>query len=398
MPAASLRDLWIAWSLCALPRLAAVVAVWPNVALSTSSVTIEAGQLASDLATPIWPPGYPAFAEVLWRVVGGHLFAYAAGHVAISALVGVFVLDLCRSLGLERRVAWIAVVAAACLPYYVSTSVRQIDVSIVIAVCAGSVAAMARWRASASPRVVGLVVTAGAAMVLFLMRANALSMIVAVYALIFVCPGPLRRSHVVASVAAFGVLLLLWSVANERRFGAFTPMPANVGMNLWIGNRPGAGAELMARDFNPTLVPALDVPGETIYEFDRAAERAAWDYIGTHPAETLANAGRKMVRYFDWRLDEQRPHSRAEGWAYTLPYLVMTALAAWGTLVLWRKNRWALAVLMTVIVGYLLPHLLAFSMIRFRMSVEWATLILAAVGVDALARAAFATYPLRRHE
>jgi hypothetical protein len=76
----------------------------------------------------------------------------------------------------------------------------------------------------------------------------------------------------------------------------------------------------------------------------------------------------------------------------------MLMCGAIGVGALWRTNRWALLWLGIVVIGYLLPHLLAFGMIRFRMSVEWATLILAAVGVDVLARAASPAYPLQRND
>lgn len=398
------RDWWVAWLLCLAPRLAALFAFWPDVTLDTSSGLIENGWLFTDIATPLWPPAYLALAEVLWRLTGGHLLAYAVAHVAIASLVGVFVLSVCRSLSLSTRAGWLAVLAVALLPYYVSTSVRQLDVGIVITVCAAFAAVMARWRATAGSAPLMIRAAALTAMLLFLTRANALSLIVALYAVLLVAPGRVRRQHVVTSAGIFVVLMSVWSATNAARFGAFTPFPANTGVNLWLGNHAGAGAELMARDFNPSNTLPVDVPadatldGGDAYASDRAVSRLAWGYLLAHPAETVSNMGRKFVRYFDWRLDEQSPHGRVEQWAYTAPYLLMLICGAIGVGALWRTNRWALLWLGTVVIGYLLPHLLAFGMIRFRMSVEWATLILAAVGVDVLARAASPAYPLQRND
>ncbi len=395
---ASLRAGWrdglLAWSLCFAPRLALFVAAWPTVRLDSSSVQFLNGTLITDLSTPMWPPAYEAFAEVLWRLVGGNLFAFGVGHLAVHALVGVFVLSVCRSLQLSMRASWLAVLATALLPYYVSASITQVDIGVLVSVAAAFTAAMCRWRLS-QPRPSHILSTGAMAMLLFLTRANALTMIVAVYAVVLYRPGHQQRRNVLASAAVLLVLLCVWSTVTEIRFGAFTPFPANVGSNLWVGNHTGVEVTLASRSFNPTDVSGPQPPSDPFYDADAVATRAAKEFMWAHPGETVMNAVRKGRRYFDWRLDALNPHSTLQEWAYSAPYLLMLVLGAVGARECWRTNRVAVAVISAVVFGYLAPHLVAYGMIRHRMSVEWAMLIMAAVGADVLARAASTTYSLR---
>ena len=118
----SARELTLAWGACLLPRLAAVVALWSQVSLSTSGTAVATGVMTSDLQTPMWPRLYQVFAVVAWRVSAGWAPAFVALHLAVHALVGAAVLLLAARLGLRRRTGWIAVVILALLPYWKSLS------------------------------------------------------------------------------------------------------------------------------------------------------------------------------------------------------------------------------------------------------------------------------------
>lgn len=389
------RDGFIAWLLCVIPRLAVYAALWPNIRLDSSSVDVVNGRFTTDLATALWAPAYEGFAALLGHLMSGHPALFGLSHIIIHALVGVATLSLCRSLALSARASWISVAAVAFLPYFVATSVRQVDVGFVITVCAAAVALTVRWWTS---RRGGPVLVAAAMLLLFLTRANALSMIAAMYAAVWLWPCRIARREVVLSVLAFAMGLGGWSAINAARFGTFTPFPATVGLNLWYGNHPGVSADLMRRDFNPATVASPPLRGGSAYDDDLDSAAAARAYMRAHPAETAVNAARKFARYWDWRLDDQLTHTTTQQLAYAVPFLLMVTLAAVGAVALWQDNRLAFICLSAVIIGYMAPHLLAYGMIRHRMSVEWATLIAAAVGVDVLARMASRTYSLRRND
>ena len=99
----------------------------------------------------------------------------------------------------------------------------------------------------------------------------------------------------------------------------------------------------------------------------------------------LALVPLKFARYWDWTLGGNVPHSQAEQWAYTIPYLVLLVLGSLGVVRLWRDgHRSALAFLLIVMAGYMLPHLAVFGLIRMRMSVEWALILVGAAAMGEL--------------
>jgi len=197
------------------------------------------------------------------------------------------------------------------------------------------------------------------------------------------------RRGVLRALGIFGAVLLTWSAANFVRFGDFTPLSANAGMNLAIGHGPGVAARLGDRTFNPALEPGtLDqtrTPDQPAYESDRAARDLAFARIGDDPATALALVPLKFMRYWDWRLGDNPPHSRVEHLAYSVPYLALLMLASAGAVWLWRAgHRAALIFLLIVMAGYTLPYLAVFGLIRMRMSVEWALILVGAAAVGEL--------------
>lgn len=373
------RELTLAWIACLVPRLCAVLALWPQVSLDTSSTVVVNGVLTSDLHTPMWPPLYQAFAEVAWRASAGWAPAFMALHLAAHALVGVGVLLLASRLGLSRRTGWIAVAITALLPYLVIASVRHIDVGVFVSVAALAAAAMARadaragWWASAW----------------FLSRPESLVAIIGLGLWRWLNTDAEGRRRLRHAEIVFIAVLLAWSTSNLVRFDRFTLLPSNAGQNLYIGHRPGVAGRLADRSFNPQSDPDVIDPaierGESSYAIDDAAARLALRHIRDDPAGALALVAVKFARYWDWTLGNNPPHSRVEALAYTVPYVAILVLALAGVRQLWRTGqRRALAFLAIVIVGYMLPHLVVFGLIRMRMNVEWALILVGAAAVGEL--------------
>ena len=373
------RDLTLAWVACLLPRLVAVIVLWSQVVLGTSNTVIVDGVFSSDLNTPMWPPLYQVFAEVAWRVTGGWASLYLIAHVAVHASVGTAVLLLSARLGLSRRTAWIGVAVCALLPYLVAASVRQIDVGIFVAVAAWTAAAFARGGAS-----VGWWASAW-----FLIRPESLAAITGLALWRWGTGATAERRQLWRAVLVFTAVLLTWSGANAWRFGRFTPLPANGGQNLYIGHRPGLAERLADRSFNPPRDPDVPDPaverGPALYDTDRAAARLALRHIRDDPGGALALVPLKFARYWDWTLGNNPSHSWIEHVLYSVPYLTILFFALAGVARLWvGGQRSALAFLAIVIVGYMLPHLIVFGLIRMRMSVEWALILVGAAALGEL--------------
>jgi hypothetical protein len=268
-----------------------------------------------------------------------------------------------------------------------------LDVGIVIALAAATAAACAQWL---SPEVSTSADTwfALAAFAFCLARPNAIVLVVGLYLLVATHTHSISRLAFTRSVAIFSALLIGWSWANDVRFGHFTPLSANGGLNLFIGNNAGASSYLARREFVPEEAAAPEegaveernprafLESEDTYEVDRALAGLAWDYIVAHPRDDVRNTVLKVRRYWDWDLAPQ--HSLMDRLLYKVPYLTYAALAAVGIAVLWRQRRKdALLTLLTINGTYMLPHLVIFGVIRMRMTVEFTLLILAAVAVDA---------------
>lgn len=373
------RDLTLAWLACLLPRVIIAIALHGQIELDTSSTAIVDGVFTSDLHTPMWPPFYQVFAESAWRLSGGWVPAFVALHLAAHALVGAAVLLLAARLGLSRRTGWIAVVGCALLPYLLGASVRHLDVGVCVSIAALTAAAIARGTPAAGW-------WAGA---WFLARPESLIAIAGLAAWRWLATDVAGRRHVIRGAAVFALVVLGWSTANAVRFGRFTPLPSNAGANFAIGYRPGIAERLADRSFNPPLDPVIDDSspdiGGSLYDIDAAAAALAWRRIRADPAGALALVPLKFARYWDWTLGGNVPHSQAEQWAYTIPYLVLLVLGSLGVVRLWRDgHRSALAFLLIVMAGYMLPHLAVFGLIRMRMSVEWALILVGAAAMGEL--------------
>ncbi len=102
-----------------------------------------------------------------------------------------------------------------------------------------------------------------------------------------------------ASIAMAGLLLVLapWTVRNYVTFGRFIPLRDNLGLELWLGNRPGMrGTVDFSGDFpdhDPSNYARL---GELRFmdgKFDGAME-----FMIRHPASFAGRALRRMVEFW----------------------------------------------------------------------------------------------------
>ena len=361
------------------PRLMAVAVLWPAVRLGTSSTTIANHVFSSDLGTPLWPPLYAAFAWLAWHLSFGWAPGFVLLHVAAQSLLGPAVFVLAERLGLSRREGWIAVAGCAVLPYFVGTSVRSLDVGITIAVAAIGAAALARPRLAAGPASAAWVLT----------RAEALPLVIVLWIGAALTARGTGERRWMGGAAVFVAILGAWSAANFVRFGRLTPLPANAGANFYIGNRDGVEASLASRSFNPASEPsrpdAATAAVTGAYAQDAALGRLAWRGLVANPARVPALVWLKFQRYWDWDLGTVPSHSRAERVAYTVPYVTLLCLLPLGAARLWRtERRSALLFLCLVIAGQMLPYLAVFGLIRMRMTVEWALILLGASAVGGL--------------
>jgi hypothetical protein len=98
----------------------------------------------------------------------------------------------------------------------------------------------------------------------------------------------------VALTIAFAFLVVApWIARNWITFGE-PAVSSNGGVNLLIGNHPGAtGAYNLG--FDPSIMSGA--PNE--FEAERRAARVAWEYITGNPATFAVNAVKKLAHFFE---------------------------------------------------------------------------------------------------
>jgi 4-amino-4-deoxy-L-arabinose transferase-like glycosyltransferase len=189
-----------------------------------------------------------------------------------------------------------------------------------------------------------------------------------------------RRTLASALVAAVIVAVMLapWTVRNYRVFGRIIPVRSNLGMELWMGNHPGASGETQLR-LHPATDPAefakYSRAGELAYFREKQDEAGA--YIRDHPGQFL--------RLTAWRV--------WQSWTAGADYFGLAALGlpvVWAglaglALLAWRRQPQA-AIFAIPVALYPLPFYVTHADARFRHPIEPLLFVLAGNLVLAAAR------------
>jgi 4-amino-4-deoxy-L-arabinose transferase-like glycosyltransferase len=301
--------------------------------------------LVSPQPTAFWPVGYPLFLAGIFRLFGGIIDPLLAAKSANVALY----------LGLMAALAWcvrrifrsklagrIALVLLAFLPNHIAyVSITSSEILFAFLTTLG-VALLIRgreregvWLRLAAGLVLGLATWTKPAAVLL--------PVLVLGALHFRERGRLVR---VAAVVYFALALTLvpLGVRNRRAFGRFVFVSTNGGINLVIGNMPGAYAPGVF--WNRELTALIRSETREV-ERDARAKAMAIEWMRRHPLATLAALPRKFIALygadvdgFGWNRagDERRSMHAAWGplrLGSQLYYLAIVALA----LLSWRHRR-----------------------------------------------------------
>lgn len=386
--------LGLAWCLCLLPRATAALML-PLVGEYRLLQDPDA-----DIGSLLYP-AYEALGALLWWTSGQDVARYVALHVALHSLLGPLVYAICRQLRLGAAAAWLAVLGAAGLPYYVATSARQPQVPIVIAAVAALVWLFLGWRDRDFKGARGCAFACAGFASAFL-RPNLLVTVAGLQALALWTALAMerrdgRRAARVSALASIALLALLLACAAgvaRVRTGHWSPFPPVAGYNLYVGHNRHAESYLARHDIKSLedVIRDHGEPAGVLGAGDARARDARYarlglEYAREHPAQTAENTLRKAWRYWDWRLEDAERNPPLWNLVYTGPYVLYAGLALLGALALWRQGRCGeLGVIALVIGSYWLPHLVLFPTVRMRMSTEFLLVILAAAGAVRLAR------------
>jgi hypothetical protein len=195
-----------------------------------------------------------------------------------------------------------------------------------------------------------------------------------------------RRVARTAAVAGLLALLLVyapWPIRNAYRFHAFIPMRSTVGLELYMGNRPGATGHLdesLFPMFNRQELASYISKGEVAYTNDQATQ--AWGYIRAQPGHFLNLSLRRAYRFWTGTGYVDGPI------IYEVHALLTTVLGFAGLILIYRKRaRWFAIVMSLPLLLFPFPYYITHAEFRYRLNIDPLLTILAAYAVTQLAAA-----------
>ena len=190
---------------------------------------------------------------------------------------------------------------------------------------------------------------------------------------------PLRQWWIApgCALAVAGLLAGPWAIRNAHELGAPIFLRDDFGLELAIANYPGAAhpadprlafwtrfSEIQTMFLTEAKLRAAG--GEVAYY--RTLGQAAWEWIGAHPLDFLALSGRRFVEFFlpprwFWAPYSATPE-RFSGLRQAI--VSLAALGGLATLVAMTPFRRPYAYILTAVVAYSLPYVLAWPDLRYR--------------------------------
>jgi hypothetical protein len=330
--------------------------------------------------------GYPYFLYSLFLVAGKSLSAAKLANVALG-VVSVLLLYRLGTLGFGSKA--VGFVGATFWSFY-APSITYCGLlakeNLMIPMMIGLLILLTELVRGRRP--MAMATAAGGLLGLLLVVAAA-DLMMAPVALVTIAASRQSWKGKAASLALFGlaavVALSPWLVRTYRLFGR-PLLTTSGGMNLWMGNRPGAG---------PMFEGIPGFVGETGMTWrelkakfgeepaDRIAKSEAIAYMKSHPRETLTLMARKFVAF--WYPPVHRAEAEESKAAllarkvWLAQYVLIGVLALIGLAASRRDFAGSWPILLTIAL-YVIVHMLIYVTFRYRLAIEPLVDLLAARG------------------
>ncbi len=195
------------------------------------------------------------------------------------------------------------------------------------------------------------------------------------------------RSHVLPAMLVAMLCLVPWTIRNWVVQGRFIPLRTGIGMNLWVGNHPGATGTIRTMDGKYTR---YELPHDYAAHFFRGLpddeqdrddyyKAEATKFIRDDPARYL-NLCAKRLGYFLWF---DPTHPLAKNIVYRLSYLLLLLFAIPG-IVLASRSKGLDVVLPIMFAGFLALYVPVMILPRYRIIPIVLLLLVAAYAVEFL--------------
>lgn len=268
-------------------------ALWYHAA--AASLARGEGLAVDGALTAYRPPGYPWLLSLLYRLFGPHPGLAWVWGLAATILLLVSLHRIGRELYGET-VARGAVLALAVYPALAFSTGQPMSDLVFTAVLTALLAWALRTEALGIPATLAAGFALG---LLALIRSVGVAFLPVLLLIWFLRTRDARRLalHGLLAAAALAAPLGAWSLRNRALFGRAT-LATNTGLNLLIGNHPGASG-----GYDPAMgVPAAAVQGLNEAQADGVLRDRATDFATAHPFRDLALWPKKLFHLFAFEL------------------------------------------------------------------------------------------------
>jgi hypothetical protein len=190
----------------------------------------------------------------------------------------------------------------------------------------------------------------------------------------------ISKTRPLLALLAFAVVFAPWPIRNAVRFHAFIPLRSTVGLEMFMGNRPGGNGRLddsLFPMFNKPELASYIAKGEIAYTTGKNAQ--GWGYIRAQPTIFLKMTLRRVYRFWTGTGNLDSPL------IYELHALLTTVLGGIGLILLTRNGRRAFAVLLALpLLIFPFPYYITHAEFRYRLNIDPVLAILAGYAVNQL--------------
>jgi hypothetical protein len=325
--------------------------------------------------TAIVAPGYPTLVAAVFLVFGTYTAASAIVIMLLQILVSLCTIWLMMHVAVEILDARSAIVAgvfwAVSVPLlWIPTIFWETSLS----QCAliGMTALALRCRQTPTRRT--WIVLGAVCSIASLINPALLLSLIAMMAWVAYQTRRSGWTGPVLGVLALLVVFAPWPIRNAIRFHAFIPLRSTVGIEMYMGNHPGATGRLDESRFpmfNQQEMASYRAKGEVAYTNDKSAQ--AWTYIHAQPIIFLKLSLRRAYRFWSGTGNANGPP------IYAIHALLTTVLGGVGLIFLFHRRKQSFAILMALpLLLFPLPYYITHAEFRYRLNIDPLLTILAA--------------------
>jgi hypothetical protein len=325
--------------------------------------------------TAIVAPGYPTLIAGIFLVFGSYTLASAIAIMAMQILFSLLTIWLMIHIADEMLDSRSAIVAGAF--WAVSLPLLWIpnifwETSISACSVVGMIALALRCRRA--PSRAAWILLGSCCSLVALVNPALLPSLVAIMGWVAYQMRRAGRTGPVLGLLALALVFAPWPIRNAYDFHAFIPLRSTVGLEMYMGNRPGATGRL-----DESLFPMINraefagyvSKGEVAYTNGQSVE--AWKYIRANPGVFVKLSLRRMYRFWAGTGNVDAPA------IYEVHALLTTILGGVGLVLLWRSRMRGFAALMALpLLLFPFPYYITHAEFRYRLNIDPVLTILAA--------------------